>query len=144
MTFALSTSAAREPLGEINTTPLIDVLLVLLIVFVMAIPMADNSLEVALPGPPPIAIPEVYPVRNALGIEPDDQLTWNGSPVDERELTGVLSQVRAMSPEPEVQFRPAASASYERSAEVLLIVEQSRISNFGFLGNEQYRVFGKP
>ena len=50
----------------------------------------------------------------------------------------------AMRPEPEVQFRPEANASYERSAEVLLIVKQSRVSNFGFLGNEEFRVFGKP
>jgi biopolymer transport protein ExbD len=48
-----------------------------------------------------------------------------------------------MSPEPQVQFRPDANASYERSAQVLLIVKRSGISNFGFLGNEQYRSFGK-
>ena len=143
MALALA-SSAREPLGEINTTPLIDVLLVLLIVFVMAIPMADNSLEVALPGPPPIEFPETYPVRNVLGIKTDGQVTWNGAPVDERALAGVLSEVRAMSPEPEVQFRPDATASYERSARVLLIVKASRVSNFGFVGNEQYRTFGKP
>jgi biopolymer transport protein ExbD len=62
----------------------------------------------------------------------------------ERALAGQLAQVRAMRPEPEVQFRPEANASYARSAEVLLIVKQSRVSNFGFLGNEQYRTFSRP
>jgi biopolymer transport protein ExbD len=142
MAFAIASSTAREPLGEINTTPLIDVLLVLLIVFVMAIPMADNSLEVALPGPP-IELPEAYPVRNVIGIEADGQVTWNGAPVDERELAGVLSEVRAISPEPEVQFRPDANASYERSARVLLIVKAAQISNFGFIDNEKYKTFGR-
>ena len=136
--------SAREPLSEINTTPLIDVLLVLLIVFVMSIPIATNSLEVALPAPRPTDTVVVDPIRNLLAIESDGDLTWNGQPIDERGLTGLLAQARAMSPEPEVQFHPEASASYARSAEVLLIVKQSQIGNFGFVGNEQYRLFGKP
>jgi biopolymer transport protein ExbD len=141
MAFAV-TSFPREPLGEINTTPLIDVLLVLLIVFVMSIPMATNSLEVELPTT--IVEHRPDPVRNLLTVEADGDLFWNGRAIDEPELAGQLAQIRAMTPEPEVQFRPEANASYERSARVLLIVKQSRISNFGFLGNEQYRNFGKP
>ena len=141
MAFATASSAG-EPLSEINTTPLIDVLLVLLIVFVMSIPMATHSLEVALPTG--IVEHQPDPVRNLLAVEADGDLLWNDRAIDERELAGQLAQVHAMVPEPEVQFRPEANASYERSAEALLIVEQSRISNFGFLGNEQYRTFGKP
>ena len=140
MAFAIP-SAAREPLSEINTTPLIDVLLVLLIVMVMAVPLATNSLEVELPVPGRSAKPD--PVKNLLVIEADGDLLWNGGAIDERGLAGQLAQVRAMSPEPEVQFRPEASASYERSAAVLLLVKRSRISNFGMIGNEQYRVFGR-
>jgi biopolymer transport protein ExbD len=141
MAFA-TPSLAREPLGEINTTPLIDVLLVLLIVMVMAVPLATNSLEVELPSPERSDKPDA--VRNLLAIETDGTLLWNGRVVDERALAGQLAQVRAMRPEPEVQFRPEANASYARSAEVLLIVKHSRVSNFGFLGNEQYRTFSRP
>ena len=139
MAFSVASSASR-PLSEMNTTPLIDVLLVLLVVMVMAVPLATNSLEVELPSS--IAEHRPDPVRNLLAIKADGDLLWNGRVVDERELAGQLAQVRAMKPEPEVQFRPEANASYERSARVLLIVEQSRISNFGFVGNEQYRTFG--
>jgi biopolymer transport protein ExbD len=140
MAFAIA-SSAHEPLSEINTTPLIDVLLVLLIVLVMAVPLATNSLEIELPSG---EIVERQPdaVRNLLVIETDGDLLWNGRAVDERELAGQLAQVRAMSPEPEVQFRPEANASYERSAQVLRIVKQARIGNFGMVGNEQYRTFG--
>src|SRR6478609_6572028 len=99
-------SSSREPLSEINTTPLIDVLLVLLIVMVMAVPLATNSLEVELPSPDVAAKP--HPVKNLLVIETDGDLLWNGSAIDERHLAGQLAQVRAMSPEPEVQFRPEA------------------------------------
>ena len=139
MAFAIA-SSAREPLSEINTTPLIDVLLVLLIVMVMAVPLATNSLEIELPSK--IVETRPHPVSNLLVVETDGDLLWNGRAIDERELAGQLALVRAMSPEPEVQFRPDANASYARSAEILLIVKQSRVRNFGFLGNEQYRTFG--
>src|SRR5690606_2572659 len=135
-------ATTREPLGEINATPLIDVLLVLLIVLIMAVPMATDSLEVALPSPD-IEAPAPDPVRNLLTIENDGALTWNGRPIDDRTLAQ-LARVRSMAPEPQVQLRPVANASYERSAQVLLIVKESRISNFGFLDNERYRSFGKP
>lgn len=143
MAFAVPAGSVSEPLGEINTTPLIDVLLVLLIVFVMSIPMATNSLEVALPGPRPIETVVVNPVRNLLAIDAEGALAWNGQRIDERDLAGLLIRVRATKPEPQVEFSPAADASYERSAHVLLIVKQSRIANFGFIGNERYRTFGK-
>ncbi len=142
MALALAPSA-REPLSEINTTPLIDVLLVLLIVLVMAVPLANDSLDIALPGPPPDTTVVPDPVRNLLTIGTDGDLAWNGQAVSDPELAALLAQVRAMTPEPQVQFRPEADASYDRSAHVLLLVKQARISNFGMVGNEQYRTFGK-
>src|SRR5690606_39923679 len=83
--------------------------------------------------------PAPDPVRNLLTIENDGALTWNGRPIDDRTLAAQLARVRSMAPEPQVQLRPVANASYERSAQVLLIVKESRISNFGFLDNERYR-----
>jgi biopolymer transport protein ExbD len=141
MALAVPSSLAREPLSEINTTPLIDVLLVLLIVMVMAVPLATNSLEVELPPSERSDKPD--PVRNLLVIRTDGSLLWNGDSIDEPRLAGQLAQVRAMHPEPEVQFRPEANTSYARSAEILLLVKQSRVSNFGFLGTEQYRTFSR-
>jgi biopolymer transport protein ExbD len=134
----------RGPLSEINATPLIDVLLVLLIVLIMAVPLATDSLEIELPQTGPVKTTEPDPVRNLLAIETDGTLVWNGRAIDERELAAQLARVRAMNPEPEVQFRPDAEASYERSAQALLIVKRSRIGNFGFVENERYRTFGKP
>jgi biopolymer transport protein ExbD len=134
----------RGPLSEINATPLIDVLLVLLIVLIMAVPLATDSLEIELPQTGPVKTTEPDPVRNLLAIETDGTLVWNGRAIDERELAAQLARVRAMTPEPEVQFRPDPEASYERSAQVLLIVKRSRIGNFGFVENERYCTFGKP
>ena len=139
MAFA-SFASPHEPLREINTTPLIDVMLVLLIVFVMAIPLSPDSLDVELPRPGQTT-DRPHPVSNQLVIETAGRLRWNGRPLDDRELAGLLAQVRAMAPEPEVRFQPEANASYDRAARVLLIVKNSRISNFGFVDNEKYRTF---
>lgn len=140
MTFATA-SSAREPLRELNTTPLIDVLLVLLVMFVMTVPAATHSLDFDLPGEPP-PVP-VYQVKNSLVLTQNGALLWNGQPIDDAQLAGLLGQVRGLRPEPEVQFRPDANASYERSAQVLRIVKASQVTRFGFAGNEQYRVFGR-
>lgn len=139
MVFA-SLASPHQPMGEINTTPLIDVMLVLLIVFVMAIPLSPDSLDVDLPRPRPT--PErPHPVSNQLIIETAGGLRWNGQSIGDRELAGMLAEVRAMAPQPEVRFQPEPNASYDRAARVLLIVKQSRISNFGFVDNEKYAQF---
>ena len=141
MAFA-SLASPHEPLGEMNTTPLIDVLLVLLIVFVMAIPLSPDSLDVNLPSAGPVT-KRPHPVSNQLVIETAGGLRWNGQAIDDGELAGLLAQVRAMAPEPEVRFQPEPNASYDRAARVLLIVKGSRISNFGFVDNEKYAQFSR-
>lgn len=133
---------AAEPVGEINMTPLIDVLLVLLVVFMIATPAATHSLEFDLPGETPVRVP-ADPVRNALVLERDGALLWNGRRISEPELVGLLAAVRAMRPEPQVEFEPEANARYELSTKVLNIVKASGVTRFGFAGNEKYRVFGK-
>lgn len=133
--------ASREPLAEINTTPLIDVLLVLLIMLVITIPVATHSLELNLPGERGALDPD--PVRNLLVVERGGELTWNGSRVSEAQLAGLLSQVRGMKPEPQVQFRPDPDASYQSSARVLQLVKASRITNFGFLDTQRHRSFSR-
>ena len=134
---------SNQPIGEINTTPLIDVMLVLLIMIIMTIPVSTHALEFDLPQPDRKVAAEIRRDKNSLALTTSGQLVWNGTPVTDRRLAALLVGVRAMRPEPEVQFEPAAYARYERSAHVLQIVRASRVSNFGFVGNERYAVFSR-
>ena len=137
-----SASSAGEPLSEINTTPLIDVLLVLLIVFVMSIPMATQTLEVPLPQDDGLASPRPDPVRNKVVLTADGTILWNGDAVSQGQLLGLLRETTRFRVEPELQFEPEASASYDLSAKVLNVIKGSGVTKFGFVGNERYRTFG--
>ncbi|MFN4020450.1 MAG: ExbD/TolR family protein [Erythrobacter sp.] len=133
-----------EPMMDMNMTPLIDVLLVLLIMFIITIPVATHSVDIDLPqgNPPPQDI-VVDPVKNKLILTQADQILWNGTPVDSGQLVTLLSETTRMSVEPELQFEPEPLASYDISAKVLQIIKSSGVTKFGFVGNEKYRQFGK-
>lgn len=133
-----------SPMMEMNTTPLIDVMLVLLIMFIITIPPQMHAIKLDLPQPDDsIVTPPVDPVKNKLLVEPDDRLLWNGTQINTTQLEQLLLQSAAATTEPETQFQPAPRARYERVNQVLKYVKESGITKFGFVGNEQYRSFEK-
>ena len=139
---ALIQSPASNPIGEINTTPLIDVMLVLLVMFVLSVPVASNVTEFDLPtdgGTPPRQVLE----RNQVTIGPDGAASWNGQAVSDGELAATLAAAERRVPEPLVLFEPDGRAPYGRSAQILRIVKQSGLSAFAFVGNERFGDFGK-
>lgn len=129
------------PLSDINTTPLIDVMLVLLIMFVITIPMATHSLEVDLPAGPTHG--PILRDANRLSVTADDRIVWNDTQVSQAELAANLVAASAMRPEPALQYHPEPEASYDLSAKVLGTIKRSHVTNFGFVGNEQFAEFGK-
>ncbi|MEE1876641.1 ExbD/TolR family protein [Altererythrobacter litoralis] len=132
-----------SPMMEMNMTPLIDVLLVLLIMFIITIPVATHSVDIDLPQPSPMDNPPpIDPIKNKLVLTADNQVLWNAQPVTLGELVTLLQDTLAIQPEPELQFEPEAQASYELSANVLRIIKASGVTKFGFVGNEKYRSFG--
>ena len=127
-----------EPMMEMNMTPLIDVLLVLLIMFIITIPVATHSVDIDLPQPQPNDTPPpIDPVKNKLVLTPQDQILWNGTAISEGQLVSTLGETTTMAVEPE------GMASYELSARVLDIIKKSGVTKFGFVGNDKYRDFPK-
>lgn len=128
-----------EPMMDINTTPLIDVMLVLLIMFIITIPIQTHAVKIDLPvdsgdnTPPP-----VDPVKNKIVIMPDGVVTWNGAPVDAVTLRQYLDITTTMTPTPELHIQPHPEARYLAVDEVLAVVKRANVTAMGFVGNEAY------
>ena len=132
------------PMIEMNMTPLIDVLLVLLIMFIITIPVATHAVNIDLPQPNPNdAQQEIDPVKNKIVLTQNGEILWNGEAINQGQLVRNLQLTRDIEPEPELQFEPEPLASYDLSAKTLNIIKASGVTKFGFVGNEQYRTFGK-
>jgi biopolymer transport protein ExbD len=139
---AMSTGGAEgEPMMDINTTPLIDVMLVLLIMFIITIPIQTHAVKLDLPVDSNTPKPPIDPVKNKIVIEPNRAILWNGTPVDPITLRQFLDQTTMMNPTPELHLQPHPEAPYEVVDEVLAITKRANIDKMGFVGNEAYGNF---
>jgi biopolymer transport protein ExbD len=127
-----------EPMMEMNTTPLIDVMLVLLIMFIITIPIQTHAVKIDLPQNADTPQNVVDTVKNRLTIDPAGTIFWNGLPVDRVTLRQYLEQTVTMQPEPELQFEPDQAARYVVVDDVLAIIKRSKVTKLGFVGNERY------
>jgi len=127
-----------EPMMDINTTPLIDVMLVLLIMLIITIPPQTHAVKLDLPvnsqnNPPPINT-----VKNILSVNAQDQVLWNGQPVSMTQLRQYLDTTQQMNPIPELHLQPDATARYEVVDQVLTVTKRAHVQKMGFVGNEYY------
>lgn len=134
-----ATTEESQPMVEMNTTPLIDVLLVLLIMLIITIPVQTHSVKLDLPQP--TATRTILPVSNEIGVTRAGTLQWNGTAVSKRELAGLLVRVAAMPVLPELHLRPDPLARYEPVDEVLAAARRAQVRTLGFVGNEGYARF---
>ena len=132
--------SGHQPINEMNTTPLIDVMLVLLIMFIITIPIQSHSVPIDLPSPLPMQSPP-DPVRNKLAIDADGGTFWNGAPIDRSALGAMLARVGSMAPQPELQLQPHPQARYETVDEVLAMIKRANVTAMGMVGNENYADF---
>ncbi|MDO9369512.1 MAG: biopolymer transporter ExbD [Sphingopyxis sp.] len=141
MSMAVGERDENEPMMDMNTTPLIDVMLVLLIMFIITIPVQTHAVKIDLP----IAdnsTSNVDPEKNKVMIDPQGTITWNGAPIDLAQLAAYLEQTKALPVEPELQVQPDPYARYIVVDNVLAVIKRSGVGKLGFVGNEQYaRVF---
>ena len=134
----LGPNSDPEPILEINTTPLIDVMLVLLVMIIITIPVQLHAVNLHLPvGDPPPAThkPEVVQIDIASG----GSLAWNGAPIaDSADLKARLVAAAAQPEQPEMHVRPDQSAKYDAFAAVMVAVNQAGLTKVGITGTEQF------
>ena len=131
-------SAEGEPMMDINTTPLIDVMLVLLIMFIITIPIQTHAVKLDLPQNTNNTPPPIEPVKNKVVITAAGQVLWNGAPVDLVTLRQYLDLTQQMNPIPELHLQPDPNARYELVDEVLAVTKRAHVEKMGFVGNEAY------
>jgi biopolymer transport protein ExbD len=127
-----------EPMMDINTTPLIDVMLVLLIMFIITLPVMTHAVKLDMPQsknqPPPEVV--IEPIQ--LEVDWDGTVIWNGTPVQLSALEGYFRVEAAKNPQPEVHVRPNRRAPYDTVAKVLALAQRNNMQRIGFVGNEQF------
>ena len=121
---------------DMNTTPLIDVMLVLLIMFIVTIPIQTHAVKLDLPigGHPLVETPAID-----LEIDFDGTVIWNGTRIASRsQLITYFAGTAAQIPQPQIHVRPNRLAKYEVVARTLADAQRLGVTNIGFVGNEQY------
>ncbi|HLX29911.1 MAG TPA: biopolymer transporter ExbD [Casimicrobiaceae bacterium] len=133
-----SRSSEMDVMIDINTTPLIDVMLVLLVMLIITIPIQLHAVNLNLPignPPPPLTLPEV------VRIDVDDQskVYWNGEVVPDRAtLETKIGEAAHENPQPEVHLRPNKLAKYAVVAEVMASAQRLGLTKIGIVGSEQF------
>jgi biopolymer transport protein ExbD len=139
---AMAASAAEgEPMMDINTTPLIDVMLVLLIMFIITIPIQTHAVKLDLPQDRPQPEQIVDPVKNKVTIDTSDKIYWNGTEIDLIRLRQYLDITQTMNPIPELHLQPDPQARYVTVDQVLAVTKRAQVEKMGFVGNEAYGAF---
>ena len=136
MRLAVAGESPAEPISAINTTPLIDLMLVLLIMFILSVPVATHSvpLDLPQPGPPP----KHQPIVHRLSLDAAGRLDWNGRGVADPQLPGLLAQMMAQTNDPELQINVDSETRYERVDIILATIRRAGVTRLGFVGNERF------
>ena len=127
-----------DPMVEVNTTPLIDVMLVLLVMLIVTLPIQMHGVQLDNPPNPPPPPPEVPPIVVDLGIDFGGAVTWNGSPVPDTATLDNYLREAAQDPLTEIHIRPDPVVKWDYVAKVLALAQQDQVTKIGFSGNERF------
>ncbi len=128
------------PIVDLNTTPLIDVMLVLLIMFIMTVPIATHKVPLDLPAGS--AVRTLPPLVHRLDLDAAGRLAWNGAPIAAAELPARLAAVKADS-NAELHFRTDAATRYEIFDGVLARIKGAGITRLGLIDNQRFAKFDR-
>jgi biopolymer transport protein ExbD len=124
---------------DINTTPLIDVMLVLLIMFIITIPIQTHAVKMNMPVPSKNAPPPTPPTIVRIDVDFDGTIGWDGEIIPDRAtLEARLQQVAAQPDQPEVHLRPNKLVTYKYVAMIMASAQRLGVTKIGIVGNEQF------
>lgn len=126
---------AEQPFSTINTTPIIDVMLVLLIMFIITLPLTTHSVKIDLPPDRPA---QRDPETHRLALDSASRLTWDGAPIAEAALPARLAAFRDSGPDDFLLFRAEAETRYEDFDRVLAHVKRAGVERLGFDRNDRF------
>jgi biopolymer transport protein ExbD len=132
-------SASDEPevMLEMNTTPLIDVMLVLIIMLIITIPPQLHAVNMDMPAPTNAA-KKADPVVIKIDVDANSVIHWNGKAVSRAELEAKLTEASALQSQPELHIRSHAKAKYEAAAAVMASAQRMGLTKLGIVGSEQF------
>jgi biopolymer transport protein ExbD len=138
MTVGTGSSGDPDVMIDINTTPLIDVMLVLLVMLIITIPIQTHAVKLNMPvgnPPPPLVPPEVITVE----VDFDGTVLWNGLMIPDRPtLEAQLQAAAAQTVQPEIHLRPNKLVTYKHVAGVMATAQRLGVTKIGLVGNEQF------
>ena len=139
MAMSIGGGGEDEPMMDINTTPLIDILLVLLIMFIITIPVMTHAVKLDMPQATPPTEDLVQPEVIDLMIDFDGTILWNGTVVPSVDTLDIYFRREAQKdPQPELHINPNKRASYDIVARVLASAQRNHLNKIGFVGSEQF------
>ena len=137
MAMQVGQGGSDDVMIDINTTPLIDVMLVLIIMLIITIPIQTHAVKMNMPIAPSAAPPKP-PEIVRIDIDFDGTIGWNGTVVQKDELINRLAQVAQMPDQPEVHLRPNKLVTYKVVAMVMANAQRLGVTKIGLIGNEQF------
>ena len=137
MAMQVGEGSSDEVMIDINTTPLIDVMLVLIIMLIITIPIQTHAVKMNMPIAPS-ATPPKPPEIVRIDIDFDGTIGWNGTVVEKDELINRLAQVAQQPDQPEVHLRPNKLVTYKVVAMVMANAQRLGVTKIGLIGNEQF------
>ena len=132
-------SSESNEMCDINTTPLIDVMLVLLIMFIITIPVMTHAVKLDMPRPTDAPPPPVQPEVITIEIEFDGTVLWNGTAIQDLEVLEKFFRLESRKdPQPELHMRPDKRAKYDVVARVLASAQRNRMKKIGFVNVSEF------
>ncbi|MBX9965684.1 MAG: biopolymer transporter ExbD [Burkholderiales bacterium] len=122
----------NQPMSEINVTPLVDVMLVLVIIFIITAPLLTHGIKIDLPKASSTANPE-KPETVTLSLDAKGKVYWNDQPVEDAQLSAKMAEAAAKQPQPELHLRADQNTRYQKLAEIMSAARNAGLTKLGFV-----------